>query len=89
MQKEMKSKLYSHFVKSGTLMGGNFTKEAEEGFLEVFFYCFKKSWNYVTNNKVHPNLVLSKVGKNYWYVIFEQNIHSKLDNLLDEMFFHG
>jgi hypothetical protein len=42
MQKEMKSKLYSHFVKSGTLMGGNFTKEAEEGFLEVYFYCFKK-----------------------------------------------
>jgi hypothetical protein len=40
MQKEMKSKLYSHFVKSGTLMGGNFTKEAEEGFLEVYFYCF-------------------------------------------------
>jgi hypothetical protein len=35
MQKEMKSKLYSHFVKSGTLMGGNFTKEAEEGYLEV------------------------------------------------------
>jgi len=34
MQKEMNSKLYSHFVKSGTLMGGNFTKEAEEGFLE-------------------------------------------------------
>ncbi len=40
MQKEMKSKLYSHFVKSGTLMGGNFTKETEEGNLEVFFYCF-------------------------------------------------
>jgi hypothetical protein len=51
MQKEMKSKLYSHFVKSGTLMGGNFTKEAEEGYLEVYFCCL----NYVTYNKVHPN----------------------------------
>jgi hypothetical protein len=35
MQKEMKSKLYSHFVKSGTLMGGTFTQEAEINQLEV------------------------------------------------------
>lgn len=34
MQKEMRGKLYSHFVKSGTLTGGTFTQEAGQDQLE-------------------------------------------------------
>jgi hypothetical protein len=57
MQKEMKSKLYSHFVKSGTLMGGNFTKEAEEGYLEVYFYSIKNLCRDYVTNKLYKSVI--------------------------------